>query len=758
MFGDNSEFNFDHHIAGTWGNFDTPAGKVSFIMTTGRLGPSATDNEWRLTQQLAPVREVLNIKDMDFNQLLQRDLDDHRIAIDLIPYVLKSELRGPAFFPPIIAIVLPFKGKTPMTAYPPNEDPPAKRDPAYDALMKASQYGDVFRFEHVVNEDGSAHKARFGRLSWNRERAKMVVMDGQHRAMALIAINRTVNDNWGQSSGEKYETFYSKRVGEVLSQIESSTGDVDLKKIEFPVTVCWFPDATSPDKNPHESARKLFIDINKNAKPPSEARLILLSDTELVNVFTRELLNRLRSNDTALPLFAIEYDNPDSDSSRPARWSVLTNLDMLKNAVTRLVFGPKKYFSEMSAKFAGGRPNWADMDRFMRGRLAVTDLFPEEIEDGPQIIQRVDLGNIKFPVYDQVKKRQLLDQFVERVGNGILHILSEVFHYKQHVAALEGIYEGWNTTGNNVGQLAKDAMFEGMGMFWTLRDGHNHFADRCRMADEQHQTRPTQPDVSKAWAILFNDKKKDFGKERCRLLLGKKTPPTDKQVDASDKLYQQMNTQACQIGAFLAWGAVAESTNVELNKLSEILVLAWNAAFRSPRNTEANEDRKMIFCRHVKNKLNMFRKLDTPYAVYFRYLWLELLCLRESQEELKNKLDEGDVAIVAIEKLRDESRKFYFDLIVSDNKKSLATSEPNTPEKDRSDKAKENAKKNLQKALEHWCAISHEEFNKWLSDFEKADTPDEDSNDSAEGSECEEIADVPEASPGPELDDEEISN
>lgn len=707
MFGDESVVIFDHRIEGTWGTFASPAGRVAFLSTKGRLGPSSTDHAWKLTQQLAPVREVLGVKDMDFNQLLQRDLDDHRIAIDLIPYVFQAAHTGPAFFPPIIAVVLPFQGKQPQDQFPAPTALPPDHDREIEADLAGEQYGDVFKFEKVVKKNGSDHRVCLARLSWNEQRAKLVVIDGQHRAMALVAINRTVNDDWRQSTGEKYETFYHERVTSLMNAFHESGGTLDLAKVEFPVTICWFPECTSSSRNPHEAARKLFVDINKNAKPPSEARLILLSDTELANVYTRELLNRVRGPVQTLPLYSIEYDNPDSDTTRPARWSVLTNLDMLKNGVLKLTFGPTKYFTEMCAQF-GGRPNWENMNRFMRERLNVKDLYAEEFDDGPQRIKRDLIGNCCFPIYDQAEKQRLLDRFVNTVGDGMLHILSNVFHFKQHLAALKGVYDGWNTTGNNVGQLAKDALFEGMGMYWTLRDGHLHYEERCRTARDQHQTAPTQPDVSKAWEILSTNKKKEFAGERCRFLLEKSTAPTDTQIEDSEALYQSMNTQACQVGAYLAWGAVANANSVPLSAAVQPIVEAWNAAFLSKRTVST--DRRLIFSRKESNRLNAIRKLDTPMAVHYRYFWLELLCLADAKAILAR---EGfDVS--SVEALRNASRSCYLGYLIQEQRKTIAFNEPTLPAPDSKAKARMQAVRQLKTALKHWCGIATDEFAAWL--------------------------------------------
>jgi hypothetical protein len=114
-----NQHHYQQHAHGTWGRFNTPAGVIEFLETKARIGAASTDAETRLTRFLKPVREALNTRDMDFNQLLQRDLDDHRVATELVPYLLRPNSRGPAFFPPIVTALLPFDGPKPLEDFPP---------------------------------------------------------------------------------------------------------------------------------------------------------------------------------------------------------------------------------------------------------------------------------------------------------------------------------------------------------------------------------------------------------------------------------------------------------------------------------------------------------------------------------------------------------------------------------------------------------------------------------------------------------------
>ena len=69
-----SKQHFEHVIEGIYGTFETPAGRVAYLQTKAKVGGDGT-RHGKLIKALLPAREALNIQEMDFNQLLQRDLD-----------------------------------------------------------------------------------------------------------------------------------------------------------------------------------------------------------------------------------------------------------------------------------------------------------------------------------------------------------------------------------------------------------------------------------------------------------------------------------------------------------------------------------------------------------------------------------------------------------------------------------------------------------------------------------------------------------
>lgn len=208
-FPETTDRTFAHRVEGTWGEFATIGGRVSYVMTNARLGTGGTDWERRLTSRLSPVREVLDVPDMNFDQLLQRDLDDHRVATELIPYLLR-DTHGPVFFPAVLAVLLPFEVGEAST-FPAGSGEEFVEDDGMS--FQQMTFGDAFRSRRLALSNGEISPFKFGTLAWNEEHARIVVIDGQHRAMALLGLDRTLNNSWNADArGARYRHFYEERV------------------------------------------------------------------------------------------------------------------------------------------------------------------------------------------------------------------------------------------------------------------------------------------------------------------------------------------------------------------------------------------------------------------------------------------------------------------------------------------------------------------------------------------------------------------
>ncbi|MBD2261075.1 DNA sulfur modification protein DndB [Pseudanabaena sp. FACHB-2040] len=698
MFGSGSRINYQHNVEGTWGQFITPAGEVQFLLTKARLGHGGIDNERRLTSQLRPVREVLDSEKLNFNQLLQRDLDDHRVATQLISYLLEPEVTGPAFFPPIMTVLLPFSAERPIDFFPQIDFSGTVEDEQLKGLHWIEKRAEnAYRIRQMAYPQGDLHEIKLGQLSWNDEAAKLVVLDGQHRAMALIAIDRTINSTWDQNSGTRFRHFYEHRIQNILDNAKNQGQEIDLSRIEIPVTVCWFPSGSEASRNPHGAARKLFVDVNKEARQPSEARLILLSDAELLNVFTRCLLNRLREDNPPLPLYAIEYDNPDDSFTQPVRWSAMANLGMLKRAIEHTVFCQLKYRQQMDHRF-GGRPNEYEMNTRMRHELDLGSVFPSIIEEDN--IELVAIGNKNFP---QSGLDIIRSQFMKGWGTAILHLFGNLSPYKAHAFALQKLKEDW-LTDDAISSLASDAIFVGVGMYWTLRESDEHWRKEVARLRIDRFSVPPKPDIVKAWESI-ESKNQDFQAYRANFYLGKATADSVKETNSA---FEMMNTQACQLGACLMLSALADAANAKMEQVVDLAIKvtdALNAAFN--KNVTQSRSRRLIFDRKQTNPLNRLPRLDPSQSIYFRYFWLELLSTAEAKEVLGTQISE------IAQSFRDVARSAYLDFVVAEQAKALRRSNPTWNDSQLKEEAEEIEIKALRKAMKHWSLTDSDEFDQW---------------------------------------------
>lgn len=710
MFGSRKRIEYKEYAEGIWGEFSTASGRVNFLMTRARLGKAGDmDRDVRLTSLLSPVREALDIKQLDFGQLLQRDLDDHRVAIDLVPYLMENKPTGPAFFPPILAVLLPFDGTAAAEHFPALEVLENQEIEEFEgSSFHESRYGSAFRFQRMVAADGSDPSVRFARLSWNTESARLVVLDGQHRAMALIAVQRTISNSWRGSTGEKYRYFYEHEIQRLME----SGGDgvrQKLASVEFPVTLVWFPEMHGHGQRPHVAARKLFVDVNKNARLPSKSRLVLLSDNELLDIFTRDLLNRLRKPAAPFPLFAVEFDNPDVKSHRPARWSVFTNLMMLRDLVERAVFGPGKYIIDVRVGVAG-RPSESEMNKWMRDQLRLSDILPSEIDEGEQnpSLSLEELKNDNFPQHNKGAREQIEARFMEVWGEAILHVLGHFRPWRKHVEAIEAVERGW-VTEDTVSGLAKDALFEGVGKFWTLRDTAAHWRERVSQGKASDSD---VPEIVKAWRLIDRDERssskyREFIARRAGFYLER----TDAEsIRRSEDLYGSVNTYACQLGAILTVATLRYyNSALSPQETAEICVKAWNAAIEDGPSKSRN--RRLLLSRGEERPLNMLGKMDSPDAIYYRYFFLQLLCSEEARPHWEGFFDADKLA-----SLTSDARSIYVNYLIAESAKALKRTKPTAGDAVRIKEATAQVKTNLGDALKHWFKINKPEFDDWFRD------------------------------------------
>jgi hypothetical protein len=316
----------DLPIQGSIGEFsvrsqDRSAGSVRVQYIQTHIGFAVGgDAEERLLQQLAPVREVFNVSELGFEDLMQRDIDDARVSTDLIPYLLQES--GEALvklFPPIIVVVLPTNSLgRPAALYPRVQEFTIEDEKHANLKWRILRSGEIgseaFEFKQMEIPNRSPDAHNYAQLRLNTTGCKLAIVDGQHRAMALLALYR----NWKQwpENTLQYRDYYKRWARGVIERF-------DLSGIRLPLMLCTFPDLHEGNSGAKlkvtEACRSIFLALNKNARPVTKARNYLLNDDDIIAHFLRKTLEHVKEYDatsqSSLRLWNVELD---SDGDRRA--------------------------------------------------------------------------------------------------------------------------------------------------------------------------------------------------------------------------------------------------------------------------------------------------------------------------------------------------------------------------------------------------------------------------------------------------------
>ncbi|WAG12367.1 hypothetical protein NRZ32_04300 [Aeromonas dhakensis] len=652
---------FDCVATGRLGTFNSIAGTVEYIMTTATLKVNADDESSKLTKHLLPIREIVDATQLDFNEILQRDLDDHRVATKLIPYLLQESNNGPSYFPPIVAVLLPYKDGRLDGEFPHGIN---FTDSDF-ASWSGEIYGDYMSREALVNPNTQKNlPLNIGRYKWNSDLTKLVVIDGQHRAMALIALYRTITSKgWekAQHGGAKFQFYYKQRIERLFETLGDRDSSIEkLKEMEFPVTILRFPET---ETKPFKIARKLFVDVNKNARQPSESRIKLLSDSSLVDIFTREILNRSKGGGNSLPIYAIEYDYPGEGSSytRPGKWSALINLNMLSLAVLRMTFGPSKYLDNMNISL-GGKANWTEKNAFFRKKLDIENNIPYIISDEKGEYNRDDIKNDSFSSSVLPRLKEL---FWEKVGKQLSYITANIHPYKVHIDALNKLKHDW-LDDDTVGALAKEAIYSGVGVYWTLRDTYQYWSEFENETPEALELSLEKPDVIKAWQSVTH-REMSFNETRNKMYYATRGNEIPTNFKASVEVYNKTNTNAFYLGLMLTYMTLRQFASIKQENLEfeKLFVQIFNTGLLA--KNKKGKDRLDIFSTNIESPINLISKMDTKHFVFFRYFILEIL----NSSPLFESLEKFSINKSTLLKLVSDARKAYFSYLKNEEVKRL---------------------------------------------------------------------------------------
>lgn len=294
--------------------------EVKYLLTHVGLNFNEGSDE-RLLKELAPVREIFDFKSLDFDEIMQRDIDDARVSSELIPYILDDESKDLVkFFPPIVVVALPIKNDAnkPLDYYPvvKNEIERRKDHPTGVedwAIIQSGEDGkEVFKFEQPILS-GVSQLHDLVSLNLNTSKCRLIIVDGQHRAMALLALYRNLKEDWSDSRRKPFESYYKEWTPEYIRKF-------NLAEIRLPMIICTIPELDevyaqkSGAYDLKKASRSIFLTLNKTARKVSRSRNLLLDDSDLISSFMRKVLSKIKNGDsdflssTSLEIHNVELD------------------------------------------------------------------------------------------------------------------------------------------------------------------------------------------------------------------------------------------------------------------------------------------------------------------------------------------------------------------------------------------------------------------------------------------------------------------
>jgi hypothetical protein len=440
--------------------------------------------------------------------------------------------------------------------------------------------------------------------------------------MALLAIYRSLapGDKWA-GPGAKYQHFYRE-------EIQRRWGSSGLPNLEVPVSICVFPELLGPNKGEevHKAARKLFVDVNKEAKTPNKSRLILLSESNLSDIFTRSWLDELRSINqsnqptNALPLCAIEYDTPSSHGAggadrRPQRRICIATVQQLKVVIEQVIRGSEEWVTNVAKTSKRGLTG---SDSFMIRQLGLDENNENKlVVNGEPIMKLSDLSRESF---HPEAVETLRERFLDRWGKPLIRIFSELAPFQTVAQSIRNFEANWAVSPDQAMALAKEALFEGVGTYWTLEEFH---------ADWKENHPKVKPAAADAWEIV-EQKAKEYDTSRLKLLTGNANP-NDKELAAAKSLADRISTQALLSGVGMGFATLVSDLRIPADKRDEfagIFISRLNEFFGSTSST--GRDRKYYFSsaqpdgKNEKSFYAFVKNLEPIRWVHMRWLILEV--------------------------------------------------------------------------------------------------------------------------------------
>lgn len=302
---------FDKERIGSFGDFETNSSyELNYLMSTLDISD---------INDLNSASDILSFDDTNFEELVQRDIDYGRVDKQIVKNYLEQGKDKAVFFPPILVTPMVVKEGKPLEKFKQKKiktsEDSSKVSINWDDQMELnfpiySNADENYPYK-IKDEKGDSvciHNYATT-LKYKSKSVKLVVIDGQHRFMAL-------------------------------KRIWDDTNKRDLiKNIKIPLCIFFTPNATEDNISNNtltKSMRQLFVTINSTAKQVSGHFIVLLSDDSLSSYAVRDIANYWKKTKK---LFFLEWnEREDKRASQINRKYSITTVKILDTVLKEKLF------------------------------------------------------------------------------------------------------------------------------------------------------------------------------------------------------------------------------------------------------------------------------------------------------------------------------------------------------------------------------------------------------------------------------------
>ncbi|HIE00659.1 MAG TPA: hypothetical protein EYP59_10280 [Thiotrichaceae bacterium] len=337
-FGEEQIYNLER--IGSFGKFYTGESfPIEYIMTTFA---SAELSELTFARDIRPDK-------IDFELLMQRDIDEERVRLEMEPYLNPSdenftpaEIRSRSvFFPPLLAAIVPTKGKA-MEAYYTDENNDITLTQNKEHVIR--EWPGLFKLTYFSSSNPHAY-----RLQMNTRKDEQTTEIGVQREPVQLEIRIAK----GNEYGAKLVIIDGQHRLFTIKQVYNKHPEL-LDDLGVPVCILFAPNATvqknreyGPYRVPTvpEVFRHLFVDVNNTAKQVGGHFNILLSDDTIGSLACRKFCDYVFNNQGPEGLATLEWNTKiQRDSAKITRTYSITSIGIIDKALDESVRNRKLLF------------------------------------------------------------------------------------------------------------------------------------------------------------------------------------------------------------------------------------------------------------------------------------------------------------------------------------------------------------------------------------------------------------------------------